>query len=148
MESLVCQGIILFFFVVWSAFGSYYLWKVIDVARRRAASNLWTVTQGKVITAMILPRGRGWHGVDITYTYSVLGTNHERKFTLMETSNKANAETAWEEIGETIAVRYNPNKPQESIPDVEKIKMNDLFLGISLLIPALGILGFWNWAKL
>ncbi len=142
MGGAICLGLII---TGWGVFGVYYLWKVIDVARRRWASNLWTPTEGKVITTQMRPHGKGWYTVWVPYLYTVLGTDHERKFTLMETSIKRNAETARDKISETIALRYNPNKPHESIPDVEKIKGYDVVLGLGLLISFLCVAGFIVW---
>jgi hypothetical protein len=49
---------------------------------------------------------------------------------------RAQAELLLDAVGETVQVRYNPEKPAEHISDYEKIKPSDIIFSIGFLILA------------
>ncbi len=122
-------------------FTVYRSWKLVDIYRRRSSSQLWTPTTGKVIDRRIKNAGRGMYYPEITYTYSVFGTDYKNKFS-MGTSMLTKARSKLDELGDEISLRYNPQSPQTGIADQEKIGTWDVYLCVMGFIAVLAVVIF------
>jgi len=120
---------------VWAA---YYIWKIIRLYRRRAASKLWPLAIAKVIKKDIFvqygSRGGKSYVPKVTYVYSVLGTQVTKTVSVGDGWTQKAAASVLEEIGETIKARYNPQKPKEHFTELERFTARDfLSLVVALL---------------
>ncbi len=122
-------------------FTAYRTWKLLDISRRRSSSQIWTPTTGKVIERRIKNAGRGMYYPEITYTYSVLGTEYRNKFSL-GISMLGKAKSKLEELGDEIGLRYDPQNPRTGIADQEKIGGWDIYLCVVGIIAVLIVLVF------
>ncbi len=126
------------------AFALYKVWQVVDILHRRFASGVWQSTIGKVVSKEVSvergSRGGKSYVPKITYSYSVMSEQYKKTISLGTRWWESSAEKAIDEIGDTLEVRYNPEKPNVHISDQEKIRFYDLFPVLIILIVALGFL--------
>lgn len=126
------------FFLVFSL---YNAWKVIRLYRMKTASVTWTLTAGEVLSKYVSTQrdsdGSKSHRAIISYTYTVLGDEFERKISRGSLWGKRGAEKILAGIGDTIEVRYNPEKPDEHITGLDKIGVGEVFTLVTPIIVAL-----------
>lgn len=119
----------------------YKVWQLVEIALRRSASDAWVLTTGKVLFKDVEVQ-RGSKGSKsyipkIRYTYTVNGERFEKTISLGTRFRESSADDALDEVGKTIEVRYNPEKPQAHISEFEKVRLSDLFPILIILIVAL-----------
>lgn len=127
----------------------YYGLKVASVYRRKSASAGWAFATGQVLSRDIISirnsKTSGYtYRAEITYNYAAPGESFEKKLSLGSKGVRAQAETLLNAVGDTIQVRYNPEKPAEHISDYEKIMpvqiitiIGSLVLAVVLIVLAL-----------
>lgn len=129
-------------------YAGYRTWKLIEISRRTAAGKTWPSITGEVVSKdngeVGSTDGTSSYYPKIRYKYSVIGRVYEKEITLHGDYNLPNSEKALSQIGETIEVRYNPEKPEEHITRVEKFSAKDIlsisgmvFIAILMLIGVL-----------
>jgi hypothetical protein len=114
---LVLSGLML-------AVSIFYGLKVISIYRRKTASASWPATTGNVLSRNIsLSRNRNStsYRAEVTYSYAAPGGSFEKKLFLGSKGLRDQAQNLLDAVGNTIQVRYNPEKPAEHISDHEKI---------------------------
>jgi hypothetical protein len=119
--------------------------KVFGIYRRKTASASWSATTGNVLSRNISSIKNSSSGgysyrADVTYRYDAPGGPFEKKLFLGSKGFRPQAEKLLETIGETIQVRYNPERPVEHITDLEKIMPVHVFAMIGSLILAVVLL--------
>jgi hypothetical protein len=122
----------------------YQGWKMVSILLRKSASGAWQTTIGKVESKTVSVQSGSKGGKSyipkITYPYSVMGEKYLKKISLGTRWWESSAYNAISEIGDTLEVRYNPEKPKEHISDQEKIRIFNLFLVLLYLFIALTVL--------
>jgi hypothetical protein len=126
----------------------YILWEITDRLRRRWASANWqaapaAVTAKGLHTVMRLRSGRKLYRLKVDYRYVVMGRAFEKNLKLDRTT-EALANATLERIGQTIEVRYNPEKPDDHISALEQVDRQDAF---KLLILLLTVLIMFSWVQ-
>lgn len=114
--------------------------KVFGISRRRSASAKWHVATGSILSRDIssVKNSSGYsYRADVTYSYAAPGGPFKKKLFLGSKGLRSQAEKLLEAIGDTIQVRYNPNKPEEHITDLEKIMPVQVFSIIGSLVLAI-----------
>ncbi len=116
--------------------------RIFSIYRRKRAGEYWPVITGTVTNrAVNSSRNTQTNGytyrAEITYNYPTPGGSIEKKLSLGSKSLRDQAQKLLDEVGETIQVRYNPEKPQEQITDFEKIRPADIFSVIATLALAI-----------
>ncbi len=122
------------------AYALYQVWKIVEILLRRSASGSWPKAIGNVISKDVsVNRARRGQFYDprIVYSYSVMGEQYQRTISLGTRWWESSADKAINEIGNTLEVRYNPEKPKVHISDQEKIRIYDLIPVLMILIVAL-----------
>lgn len=126
-------------------FGLYNASKTIRLYQKRTASAAWVVTAGEVLSKYVSTRtnakGQKSYQAVISYMYTVLGDEFERKITRGSPWGRPGVEKLLAKIGDTIEVRYNPEKPEEHITALDTVGAADIFFIVLPLIFA-GILLF------
>lgn len=123
------------------AVGVFFGLKVIGINRKKTASAGWTVTTGHVLSKDVSSsKNSGSNGytyrADVTYNYDAPGGPFEKKLSLGSKGIRTQAEKLLDMIGDTIQVRYNPEKPGEHITDFEKIMPLHIITAIGALVLA------------
>lgn len=122
----------------------YFGMKVLGINRRRTASASWPAATGNVLSKNISSIKNSSSGysyrADVTYRYDTPVGPFEKKLFLGSKGLRPQAEKLLETIGDTIQVRYNPEKPVEHITDLEKIMPVHVFSMIGSLILAVVLL--------
>jgi hypothetical protein len=118
--------------------GAFTLVKVILQLRRIAASKEWPVTPGQVIGKEVLRhrsmRSGTTYSAEVTYHYSVMGSEYAHRVSLAGQASKIAAQQALESIGPTLEVRYNPEKPSESSNVYDKVSTRDYIVIATTLV--------------
>jgi hypothetical protein len=126
------------------AYALYKVWQIVEVLLRSKASGSWQTTTGKVVSKDVSVQRGGKGGTSyipkITYSYSVMGERYKKTISLGTRLWESSAEEAIHEVGNSLEVRYNPEKPNVNITDQEKIRFYDLFSVLIILIVAMGFL--------
>jgi hypothetical protein len=126
------------------AFGLFKIWQMIQFFQKRSASQMWPVTTGEITAKNVAvhhsSRSGNSYYPEITYTYHVMGQEYEKKITLSGIYSRKSAEDAINNLGNTIEVRYNPDKPQEQISEKEKFNFLDVVLIVATIAIALFVL--------
>jgi hypothetical protein len=132
--------------VLMIAVSIYYGLQVISIYRRRAASGSWSTAAGNVLSREVSSHKNSKthsysYRAEVTYSYAAPGGPFEKKLFLGSKGIRAQAEKLLDAIGDTIQVRYNPEKPAEHISDHEKILpaqvaaiIGGLFLAVILIV--------------
>ncbi len=123
----------------------YLFWKMINIVRKQRASVSWILTTGRVCDRKIahLRNGDGEESYEpaITYCYTVMGEEFKRTISLKSASFRYSAEITLAEFGDTVEIRYNPEKPKEHISSDEKVRLIDIFATVVFLPTSL----VWLW---
>lgn len=136
--------IVILFNAVFLIFALYKVWQLVEIALRRSASDAWVLTTGKVLFKDVEVQ-RGNKGSKsyipkMRYTYTVNGERFEKTISLGTRFRESSARDALNEVGKTIEVRYNPEKPQAHISEFENVRLSDLFPILIMLFVALTFL--------
>jgi hypothetical protein len=128
------------------AVGVFFGLKIIGISRKKTASASWPVTTGHVLSKDVSSsKNSGSSGysyrADVTYNYDAPGGPFQKKLFLGSKGVRTQAEKLLEAIGDTIQVRYNPEKPGEHITDSEKIMPVHIVTAIGALVLAVVFLG-------
>lgn len=123
----------------------FYGLKVISIYRRKKASASWPITSGNVLSRDVSSiRNRKTNSTsyraEVTYSYVAPGGPFEKKLFLGSKGVRAEAEKLLDAVGDTIQVRYNPEKPAEHISDHEKIMPAEVITIIGSLILAVALI--------
>ncbi len=119
--------LIYLFILVALGFTLVRVWKIVEINRRRSSSQIWTPATGRVTDKKIRNAARGMYYPEITYTYTVLGTEYQNKFS-MGSSMLSKARSAMESVGGEISLHYNPQNPKEGYADLERVGAWDIYL--------------------
>lgn len=123
------------------AYAGYRIWKLIDLSRRASAGKSWPVVAGEVLSKFIDESSDEESGTSyypkVHYKYAVMGQVYEKEITLHGIFNRSRAEKALSKIGDTIEVRYNPEKHEENITGQEKIALGDILTIAGVLVVAI-----------
>jgi len=135
------QWTIYLFGAILLALSLYNAWKVIRLYRIKTASAAWILTAGEVLSKYVSTNrdsdGSKSYRAIISYTYTVLGNEFERKLSRGSLWGKRGAEKILAGIGDTLEVRYNPQKPDEHITGLDKIGVSEIF---SVVMPVIVVL--------
>ena len=135
--------------VVMFGMGFYTLWKVIRISLKKSASKSWPAVAAQVIKKEVVRRvttkGQITYYPEMDYTYSVMGSQFNQHTRLKGTYSNANGQKILDAVGETLEVRYNPEKPTEHTNGFEKVRFTDILviaatLGLGVLMLVLQIL--------
>jgi len=127
------------------AVGVFFGLKVIRINQKKTASANWPGTTGHVLSKDVSSSknssSSGYtYRADVTYNYDAPGGPFQKKLFLGSKGVRTQAEKLLETIGDTIQVRYNPEKPVEHISDFEKIMPAHIVTAIGALILAVVLL--------
>jgi Protein of unknown function (DUF3592) len=131
MENLIFYLIIIGLFL----FSMYNLWKILDLFKRRDASRTWPRITGKIIKKHVAVHSNSKGSTvepQITYAYSVMGMEFTKALSLGTMWGYGSAKAMLDNMGDTIAVRYNPQKPEQHITDREDIRFVNI---MAFIIP-------------
>lgn len=129
--------------------GFYTLWKVISQSRKINASKNWPAVSAQVIKKEVVRRvttkGQITYFPELDYKYSVMGSEFNQHTRLKGTYCNANGQKTLDAVGETLEVRYNPEKPSEHSNGFEKVRVTDILviaatLGLGVLMLVLQVL--------
>lgn len=139
------QSLLIALAVLLIAVSVFFGLKVLGIYRRKNASASWPAATGNVssrnISSIKNSSSSGYsYRADATYSYDAPGGPFEKKLFLGSKGLRPQAEKLLETIGDTIQVRYNPEKPAEHITDLEKIMPVDVFSMIGSLVLAVVLL--------
>ena len=112
--------------VLMLALGGYQALKVFSIRRRKAASAAWPAATGQVLAKEVSSvrnskTGGYTYRAEVKYSYAAPGGPYEKKLFLGTKGLRAQADKLLEGVGETIPLRYNPEKPAEQFSDYEKV---------------------------
>ncbi|MEN4013141.1 MAG: DUF3592 domain-containing protein [Chloroflexota bacterium] len=132
--------------VLMVAVSIFYGLKILSIYRRKSASANWPSTTGRVLSKDILSTRNSKtnsysYSAEVTYNYTVPGGSFEKKLFLGSKGVRSQAEMLLNAVGETVQVRYNPEKPAEHISDHEKIMPSQIVAIIGSLILAVVLIG-------
>ena len=125
--------------------GLYKLWKVIRQSSKVTASKNWPAVSAQVIKKEVVRRvttkGQITYYPELDYKYSVMGSEFNQHTRLKGTYSNANGQKTLDTVGETLEVRYNPEKPNEHTNGFEKLRFTDVLvivvtlgLGVFMLV--------------
>jgi hypothetical protein len=123
------------------AYAGYRIWKLIDLSRRTSAGKSWPAITGEVVSKTIDESSDEESGTSyyptVRYKYTVMGQGYEKEITLHGIFNRSSSEKVLAKIGDTVEVRYNPEKPEENITGQEKIAAGDILTITGVLVVAI-----------
>lgn len=122
----------------------FYGLKVISIYRKKSASASWPTATGQILSKDVSSiknsKTNGYtYRAEITYNYPAPGGPFQKKLFLGAKGVRAQADELLNAVGDTILVRYNPEKPAEHISDYEKIIPAQVVAIIGSLILALAL---------
>lgn len=113
-------------------FSAVTLFKVIRQSRRIKASREWPVLTANVVGKEVIrqrsSKGTVSYHPQVSYTYSVMGTEFSNHVRLPGIWSSISAQKALDEYAPTLEVRYNPEKPSESSHAYDKVNAGDYVL--------------------
>ncbi len=136
----------IFVAVIILAFGLFSLYRVLKRGKRIKAGAGWPAIWAQVLEKKVDvsrdDEGGSSYTPQITYKYSVMGREYQGKTRMNGMWTRRSAQKAIDEIGESIEVHYNPDKPEENTHGYEKVKVTD-YLVIALML-ALALYLLWS----
>jgi hypothetical protein len=131
--------------VVLIAVAVFFGLKILGISRRKTASRSWPVTSGRILSRDISSTRNSSSGgytyrAVLTYGFEAPGGPFQKKLFLGSKGLRPQVEKLFEAIGDTIPVRYNPEKPAEHMTDFEKIMPAQVATVICSLILAVALL--------
>jgi hypothetical protein len=114
---------------------------MLRIYRKRSASASWPAINGTVLSREVTSsKNSGSSGysyrAEVTYSYGAPGGPYKKKLFLGSKGLREQADKLLDNVGDTIPVRYNPQKPAEHISEHEKITPVDVIVTVGLLILA------------
>ena len=123
--------------VIMLGIGFFKLWTVIRQSLKVSASENWPAVTGQVIKKEVVRRvttkGQITYFPELDYKYSVMGSEFNQHKRLKGTYSNANGQKTLDAVGETLEVRYNPEKPNEHTNGFEKTRFGDILLIVVFL---------------
>jgi len=129
--------------VIMLGIGLYKLWMVIRQSLKVTASKNWPAVTAQVykteVVRRVTTKGQITYFPELDYRYSVMGSEFNQHKRLKGTWSSANGQKSLDAVGETLEVRYNPEKPNEHTNGFEKVGFGDIvlivvFLGLGVLM--------------
>ena len=121
-------------------FALYRLWKLFQQIQKKSRSETWQPTTAEVLSKNVAKRVSSRSGVayypEIEYRYVVMGQPYENKHRLLRSNSEQKALETLENMGKTIAVRYDPNQPKDHISEYEEVNYRDLMMLVIALVVA------------
>ena len=122
----------------------FYGLKVISIYRKKSASASWPTATGQILSKDVSSIRNSKtnsysYRAEVTYSYPAPGGPFQKKLFLGAKGVRAQADELLNAVGDTILVRYNPEKPAEHISDYEKIMPAQVAAIIGSLILALAL---------
>ena len=134
--------------VVILAFGLFSLYRVITRSKRIKDGAAWTAVAAQVVDKTVdIDRdsdGNTSYAPKVAYSYNVMGREYQGKVRMTGMWSRKSAQKAIDEIGNTIEVRYNPEKPEENTHGYEKVKFSEYLVIAAMLALA----GYLLWTQL
>jgi len=113
-------------------FSGFTLFKVIRQSQRIKASREWPAltaqVTGKEVIRQRSSKGQVSYHPQVSYTYSVMGTQFSNHVRLPGIWSSISAQKALDEFAPTLEVRYNPENPSESSHAYDKVNAGDYVL--------------------
>ncbi len=123
--------------VIMLGIGLFMLWKVLRLTLKVNASKHWPVVSAQVVKKEVVrhktTKGQITYFPELDYTYSVLGSEFNQHTRLKSAWNANNGQKTLDAVGETLEVRYNPEKPIEHTNGFEKVRFGDILLIVVFL---------------
>jgi hypothetical protein len=119
----------------------YLIIKFFKKSQRLSASSIWPKVEALVLNKKVICRFTGRHihyFPELEYKYSVLGNDFNHRSRIDRMISRKSAQKLLDTIGNTLEVRYNPEKPIEHKHEYEKMALSDY----SSIVLCLG-LGIW-----
>jgi hypothetical protein len=125
-------------------FSAFTLFKVIKQSQRIKASREWPAITAQVTGKEVIrhrsSKGHVSYHPQVSYTYSVMGTQFSNLVRLPGNWRSTSAQKALDEFAPTLEVRYNPENPSESSHAYDKVNAGDYFLVVVTLLLGIGAL--------
>lgn len=121
------------------ALGLYFLWRIISLNRRKAASASWPAINAAVAAKGVsLRRGKNGSSYipEVDYSYTVMNAVFQKHKSLGAKATRDGAEKLLAVMGDVIEMRYNPEKPNEHITVLDKAGFTDILLVVVVFILA------------
>ena len=117
--------------------GVYTLFNIIRQSKRIKASKEWPAITAQVTQKEVVrhrsTKGHVSYIPTVSYKYSVMGSEFNDHTRFGGEYSSLKAEKTLDGIGETIEVRYNPEKPSEHSHGYDKVKFSDILVTIVTL---------------
>ena len=127
--------------VIMLALAGYQIYKVVQQTNRINAGKSWPVVTARVIDKVVHTsrgsKGNTTYSPEITYKFSVMGREYTKNTRLSGMWSWNSAQKLIDQVGETMEIRYNPNKPEESTHGFDKVRVADYLLIAVVLILAI-----------
>lgn len=138
---MTTQILLIVLAILMLAVSCFFGLKIWSFNRRKAASAGWPIIAADVVSRDISSRRNSKTNVtsyraNVTYRYAAPGGPIEKKLFLGSKNMRDQAEKLVDDVGETIQVHYNPEKPAENFSDYEKTMPVDVITMIVSLILA------------
>ena len=129
----------LFAGVVVLAFSLYSFYKLFRRSQRIKAGKDWPAVPARVTEKKVHERRNNDSGTTYTpvinYSYSVMGREYTGRSELSGLWGRKGAQKAVDQVGESIEVHYNPNKPEENTHSLDRVKVTDyLFIVLAVIL--------------
>ncbi len=121
-------------------YGFYKSWKLVQHIRKNSQSQSWQPTNAEVLSKQVAKKMSSRSGVayhpEISYRYVVMGQVFEKKIQLPKYYSSQKAQEKLDSIGNSVAVRYDPNQPKDHISEFETVNYSDIVLIVTLFAVA------------
>ena len=134
---LVAIGLILF--------GLFKTGKLVQQILKKNKSQSWQMSTAEVTSKQVVKKLSTRSGAsyypEIDYRYSVMGQPFEKTILLAKNYSRQKAQEKVESIGNTIAIRFDPNQPKEHVSEYDIVNYADILLIVIMLVLA-GIMAY------
>ena len=134
---LVAIGLILF--------GLFKTGKLVQQILKKNKSQSWQMSTAEVTSKQVVKKLSTRSGAsyypEIEYRYSVMGQPFEKTILLAKNYSRQKAQEKVESIGNTIAIRFDPNQPKEHVSEYDIVNYADILLIVIMLVLA-GIMAY------
>ena len=129
---LVAIGLILF--------GLFKTGKLVQQILKKNKSQSWQMSTAEVTSKQVVKKLSTRSGAsyypEIDYRYSVMGQPYEKTIRLAKNYSRQKAQEKVESIGNTIAIRFDPNQPKEHVSEYDIVNYADILLIVIMLVLA------------
>ena len=129
---LVAIGLILF--------GLFKTGKLVQQILKKNKSQSWQMSTAEVTSKQVVKKLSTRSGAsyypEIDYRYSVMGQPFEKTILLAKNYSRQKAQEKVESIGNTIAIRFDPNQPKEHVSEYDIVNYADILLIVIMLVLA------------